>query len=125
MKRVLGIILVFAMSLSVIPAEFAVSQEEEMSKDPRLASALENYEKGHRFMKKGNRNMRVRPGQAQKHFEYAESYFNNAAFEYKELGQKYGIDTSKEVSICKGLSREAHVMISKARRKRKRPGAGY
>ena len=126
MKKVISIVLALVVSFSILPGSATIAQEEkQLSQDPRLDSALENYKKGQRFMEKGHRNLRVRPGQAQKHFEYAESYFNNAVFEYRELGEAHGIDTSREVSVCKGLSREAHVWISKARRKRKRAGAGY
>lgn len=123
--KLISIILVVLISALLIPHNVVIAQEEQLSNDPRLSEALENYEKGLKFMERGHGDLRVRPGQAQKHFEYAESYFNNAVFSYKEAGQKYGIDTSKEVSICQGLSREAHVWISKARRGRKRPGAGY
>jgi len=107
MKKIISIILVLLVGFSFLPGTAAVAQkEEQLSKDPRLNPALENYKKGQKFMKKGHRDLRVRPGQAQKHFEYAESYSN-------------------EVLTCKELSREAHVWISKARRKRKRSGGGY
>jgi len=126
MKKIISIILVLLVGFSFLPGTAAVAQkEEQLSKDPRLNPALENYKKGQKFMKKGHRDLRVRPGQAQKHFEYAESYFNNAMFEYRELGKSHGINTSNEVLTCKELSREAHVWISKARRKRKRSGGGY
>jgi hypothetical protein len=100
-------------------------KEYKLSSDPRLAEAKETFEKGQRFMRKGDRNFRGRPGQAQKHFETAEDYFSMAAYHYRELGDKYGIDTSHEVNACESLSRRAHVWVSKSRRARKRPGAGY
>jgi hypothetical protein len=100
-------------------------EEHELSSDPRLAEAREAYDKGQRFMKRGNREYRGRAGLAQRHFETAEDYFNIAAFHYKELGQKYGIDTKHEVSVCEQLSRRAHVGVTKSRKARKRAGSAY
>jgi len=126
MKKVISIVLAAIVSFSIFSGSMVNAQENQgLSQDLRLALAADNYKKAQMFMEKGQDRLRMRPGHAQQLFEYAESYFNNAAFEYGQVSEVYGVDTSKEVADCKRLSREAHVWISKARRERKRAGAGY
>jgi hypothetical protein len=120
----LFVAIIFSFCIGAVTYAAIIEVEEyELSSDSRLAEARDAYDKGQRFIEKGNREYRGRAGLAQKHFETAEDYFNIAAFQYKELGRKYGIDTSHEVSVCERLSRRAHVGVTKSRKARKRTGS--
>ena len=124
MVKFMSLLLLVCVAFSQVDLAPCFAEEEhKLSSDPRLAEAKEAYNKGQKFMERGHREFRGRPGQAQKHFETAEDYFNIAGFHYRELGEKYGIDTKSEVAICDGLSRKTHVWVSKSRRKRKRAGS--
>ncbi|MGB2630933.1 MAG: hypothetical protein WBD24_06395 [Candidatus Omnitrophota bacterium] len=101
------------------------AEEFKLYNDPRLAEAREAFEKAQEFMEKGHEELRRRPGMAKKYYEHAESYFETAAFHYRESGDKYNIDTGHEVMVCEKMSREAHVWISKARGKTKGSAVAY
>jgi hypothetical protein len=88
-----------------------------MAADPRFEEPAESYEKAQYYMKKGYREIRGRPGQAQKMFEHAEDYFLKASFMYGELGIRYGIDVKCEVAACEKAYRGAHVQMGQARKK--------
>ena len=122
-SRLFGLLVVSVLICSLVFSVHCFAQEEgyEMSADPRLAAALKSYEEGLLYLGQGDWEYRMRPGLAQKLFEHAEDYFLDGAFRYKELGLKYGIDTTQEVATCNALQRKAHVWVNKSR-KNKRGG---
>ncbi len=95
-----------------------------LSDDPRLLEPKENFSRAIELNIKGHEEFARRPGEAQRIFEHAEDYSGKAAFLYKELGEKNGIDVSHEVAACERFNREVHVWVGKARKARKRMGSG-
>ena len=127
-KRIIGFTFVLLLTFSSAGLVACFSEEVTdytLSTDARLSEPKESFRKGLEFMDRGGKELRRRPGQAQKYYEHAEDYFLKAAFMYRELGQKHGIDTSAEVSLCNNMQRKAHVKVSKARRARKRAGSNF
>ncbi len=104
---------------SVRPAP-CFAEERAMSADPRFEKAMESFRKGQGYMEKASRELRARPGLAQKLFEHAEDYFLKAGFLYRETGHEHGIDVSHEAAVCEKAYRQAHVQVNKAMRKKKR-----
>jgi len=115
---IMGLFILYAALFAVIsPGSCFAQQECKMASDPRFEKPAESYEKAQYYMKKGYREIRGRPGQAQKMFEHAEDYFRKAKFIYAELGIRYGIDVKNEVAACEKAYRSAHVQTGKARKK--------
>lgn len=121
MKNILaftGLFILYIVLFSgVDPVPSIAQQESKMQSDPRFEDAMESYEKGQSYMKRGYREIRARPGQAQKMFEHAEDYFLKAKFMYGELGIRHGIDVKNEVAVCEKAYRGAHVQTGKARKR--------
>ncbi|MFQ5952549.1 MAG: hypothetical protein ACE5JK_03985 [Candidatus Omnitrophota bacterium] len=128
----IGLILAACLVFSMVPGEVSYAKKKKkevvdykLSSDPRLEKAREKFDKAQMYMERGHKEFRGRAGLAKKHFEFAESYFNAAAFHYRELGDRYDIDTEHEVTVSNRLSREAHVWVSKAKRKSKMSAAAH
>jgi hypothetical protein len=88
-----------------------------LSDRPELASARKSFQKGIRYMEKGRKEFRRRPGKAQKMFEHAEDYFTQAAYRFRVLGDKHDIDTLKQRETALEHDRRAHVWVNKARKR--------
>ena len=100
-------------------------EDYNISTDPRLAEGREALEMAIMYMNRGHKELRSRPGLAQKNFEHAQSYSNTAVFEYKVLGERLKIDTSHEVAVCEEFQRKAHVWWGKAKTKSRSPGISF
>ncbi|MDP8299095.1 MAG: hypothetical protein P9L88_04250 [Candidatus Tantalella remota] len=118
MVRFIKLVVIFALSLQICAGGYA--EEYKMSEDPRLVDALESFYQAEEYMVKGNNEFERRPGLAQKMFEHAEDYFTKAAFLYREHARIEGIDTRREEVICEKRDREAHVMVTKSRKRKRR-----
>jgi len=116
MEKIPRIFFILFISLCFITFAYA---EDVIQKpdDIRLIDAYENYEKAIEMESRGDREFRRRPGKAQRMYEYAEDYYSNASFMYKQAGEEYGIDTAKEVSLCEKIYRKVHVKTNDARNK--------
>ena len=120
MKKLTILVMVIAMISTVVITSHA--DEYKLSDDPRLSEARKSFDDGMKHMKRGESDLRRRAGQAQKSFEHAEDYFTKAAYQYKELGETLGIDTTKEITLCNEMDRKVHVMVNKARKRGARAG---
>jgi hypothetical protein len=110
--RVFLVVVLLCLQSGLVTAE-----EYKMSADPRLLGPKTSFEKGVEYIDRGDRAFRGKPGLAQKMYEHAEDYILKAEFLYKELGQRYGIDVSHEVSTCQRVYRQTHVKVNKSRKK--------
>lgn len=116
MKKLIGILLLAFFAVSTVLVYSGYSEDVQMNQDPKLEKAFKAYEKGTRMMERGEGAFYKRPGEARALFHKAESYFQNAAFLYKELGTKNSIDTAHEVQVSDELARAAHVKIGMLKR---------
>ncbi|MFH1878294.1 MAG: hypothetical protein ABH883_05765 [Candidatus Omnitrophota bacterium] len=98
-------------------AEQEQESEYYLRDDPDFADALESYDKGEDYTEKGLREMRGRPGLAQKMFEHAEDYFLKAAYLYKNAGLELNRNVDKEVAHCEYMYRQVHILVNQARNK--------
>ncbi|MBD3296736.1 MAG: hypothetical protein GF392_05155 [Candidatus Omnitrophica bacterium] len=106
------------LSVFILSASFAgASNEYGLSDRPELDPARKSFYKGIRYMEKGRREFRRRPGKAQKMFEHAEDYFTKSAYRFRELGDSYDIDTVKQRETALEYDRRAHVWVNKARKR--------
>lgn len=125
MRKVFKVVCIALLAAAVSFQGVSFAEDYNLSTDPRLAEPKASFEKALEYVERGDLEFRRRPGLAQKEYEHAEDYFLKAAFMYKELGQKNGIDVKHEISTCEKMQRATHVKVNKSRRKRKRTGAAY
>jgi len=114
MEKTLKVFIVIFISLFFLVSSYAEDVIQKPT-DDRLLHAYENYEKAVEMQRRGDRELRRRPGKAQRMYENAENYYKNATFMYKRAGEEYGINTAKEVSLCEKFHRRVHVKTGKAR----------
>ena len=125
MKTVFKVLCVALLVAAVSFQGVCFSEEYKLSDDPRLVEPKESFAKALYYVEKGDLEFRRRPGLAQKKYEHAEDYFLKAAFMYKEIGQRSGIDVKHEIATCERMQRATHVKVNKARRQRKRTGSAF
>ena len=120
MKKVISLFLVGIMLFSAAQAAYA-ADDPGLSDNPKLVHIKDIYAKGVMFKDRGDaESHRKRWGLAQKHYEHAEDYFLDCIFRYRELGEKFNIDTSNDVWICDKMQRKMHVEVNRMRRKARR-----
>jgi len=120
MKRILSLFLSGIMLVAAVQP-LCADDGSGLSDDPRLVHIKDIYAKGTMFKERGDAEKhRKRWGLAQKQYEHAEDYFLDCVFRYRELGEKYNIDTSNDVWICDKMQRKMHVEVNRMRKKARR-----
>ncbi|MCX5678125.1 MAG: hypothetical protein NTY76_03345 [Candidatus Omnitrophica bacterium] len=124
MKKYIGICSLIMLAMLVVssinPADcFAWRQkyQQELTDNPKLGEANELYKKAIPWIENGDGVHQ--PQRAAEFYATAESYLESAIFTLKELGNKYAIDVTKEITFCEKLQRETHSKQGDAKRESK------